>query len=124
MVQEPLLHLKEVSTEGNGAKDNNMVQNLYSSIEQDDEYSNSNLTNCDENVPIKRSNQHNMVGVDEGFKWPSNLEYLFNGDLIPTVISLLSFVDADYKKRYKELSCSCLCFRNYYMMMDYRFTSY
>ncbi|XWS76064.1 hypothetical protein CRYUN_Cryun01aG0145400 [Craigia yunnanensis] len=80
------LNLKEVSTELNGPKDNNRVPNLYSTIEQDDESCNSILTNYGETVPIERSNQHNIVVAAEGFKVPSNLEYLIltDGDLIPT----------------------------------------
>ncbi|XVF32153.1 hypothetical protein REPUB_Repub17cG0057500 [Reevesia pubescens] len=81
--KEPL-HLKEVSTERNGSNDNNWVQNLYSIIEQDDQYCISIITSDDESVPIERSNQHNMVVVAEGFKVPSNLENLDDGDLIPT----------------------------------------
>ncbi|XVF72272.1 hypothetical protein PTKIN_Ptkin12aG0106700 [Pterospermum kingtungense] len=58
--KEPL-HIKKVPIEGNGPKDNNRVQDLYSFNEQDDESWNSILTNYDETVPIERSNQHNMV---------------------------------------------------------------
>ncbi|XWS47207.1 hypothetical protein CRYUN_Cryun14cG0133100 [Craigia yunnanensis] len=76
-------HLKEVSTERNGPNDNNRVQNSYSAIEQDDKSCNSIVTNNDKMVPIERSNQHNTVVAVEGFKMPSNLEYLADEDLIP-----------------------------------------
>ncbi|XP_022771498.1 NAC domain-containing protein 69-like isoform X2 [Durio zibethinus] len=73
VLKEPL-YLKEVSTEGSGPKDNRRVQNLYSTIEQNDKSSNSVLTNHDETVPTEA----------EGFKVPFNLEHLADGDLIPT----------------------------------------
>ncbi|KAL4323671.1 hypothetical protein GQ457_11G003760 [Hibiscus cannabinus] len=66
------LQLKQKSTDQNGPKANNRVRDPYSSIEQDDESCNSILTNCDETVTNERSNQHNMVIADEGFKMPSD----------------------------------------------------
>ncbi|GMI76186.1 hypothetical protein HRI_001287900 [Hibiscus trionum] len=98
------LHLKELSTEQNGPKDDNRVPDSYSSIKQDDESCNSILTNYDETVTDERSNQHNIVGSAEGFEmpsnersnqhniviaaegieWPSNLEYFAEEDIIPS----------------------------------------
>ncbi|KAG8486916.1 hypothetical protein CXB51_020476 [Gossypium anomalum] len=96
----------------NGLQDNNWVQDLYSTIEQDDGSCNSIITSFEETItnessnqhnivvaekgietPIisydetitnQRSNQHNIVDVDEGFEMPSNLEYLVQEDPIST----------------------------------------
>ncbi|XVE72723.1 hypothetical protein DITRI_Ditri11bG0061800 [Diplodiscus trichospermus] len=81
--KEPL-HLKEVSTEQNGAAHNLRAQNLYSTIEQDDESCSSILANYDETVPTEKSKQRNIVAAAEGFKIPSSLEHLADEDLIPT----------------------------------------
>ncbi|XP_021300998.1 NAC domain-containing protein 83-like isoform X2 [Herrania umbratica] len=84
IIPQGRLHLKALSTEPNGPNDNNKVQNLYSTTEQDDESCNSILTNNDETDPIERSNQHNVVVTTESFEVPFNLDYLAHEDLIPT----------------------------------------
>ncbi|XVF21347.1 hypothetical protein REPUB_Repub12eG0082800 [Reevesia pubescens] len=106
------LHLKEVSTERNGPNDNNRVQNLYSTIEQDNESCNSILTNDDETLPIKRSNQHNILVADEGFKVPSDLEYLADGDLIPTDLLYNDGLSLDELLAEQEATNNSNCIQN------------
>ncbi|MBA0796867.1 hypothetical protein Gohar_007599, partial [Gossypium harknessii] len=88
----------------NGLEDNNWVRDLYSTIEQDDGYDETvtnersnqhnivvveegtemSVISYDETVANERSNQHNIVDVDEGFEMPSNLKYLVEEDIIST----------------------------------------
>ncbi|KAK8650789.1 hypothetical protein V6N13_140415 [Hibiscus sabdariffa] len=70
--------------EGEGSNaSSNFILVAYT-IEQD-ETCNSILTNYDETVTKERSIQHNTVIAGKGFEVLSNLEYLADEDLIPTL---------------------------------------
>ncbi|KAK8285602.1 hypothetical protein V6Z11_D08G232000, partial [Gossypium hirsutum] len=75
----------------NGLEDNNWVQDLYSTIEQDDESCNLIITSFDETITNESSNQHNIVVAEKGFEMPSNLKYLVEEDTISAVKSISLF---------------------------------
>ncbi|TYH59770.1 hypothetical protein ES332_D08G244100v1 [Gossypium tomentosum] len=54
----------------NGLEDNNWVQDLYSTIEQDDESCNLIITSFDETITNESSNQHNIVVAEKGIETP------------------------------------------------------
>ncbi|TYH07392.1 hypothetical protein ES288_A08G230000v1 [Gossypium darwinii] len=54
----------------NGLEDNNWIQDLYSTNEQDDESWNSIITSFDETIINESSNQHNIVVAEKGIETP------------------------------------------------------